>query len=480
MHKHGFVRIIRAYAAGGEPGAHGTVAGRQGEIMQRTVWKTVALGAGLLVLFCAPASADTYLVTSCHDPSGAPNAALGWVAAATSGGVTSNSCAAANGGLMAALPDAKPSGNATASWRFNAPAGTRIVRVSARRATVGLAGATTEQNDIAYVMATNNQTLESCAPAATASSCVADLTAPIDKQGLDGTFAEIRVLCTNAGRTCTRPIGVAATHMWVGLEDPTAPAVANPRVVDDGDVSGRLRVSYDAADVGGGLYRTIVKVDGQVAQALPLGPAPCSDVNPGDADPFQFNVPVPCPLALAAQQAAVDVKTLAAGPHGVELAVQDAAGNEKTVFGPVEFPKLNATIGPGGDGNSGSSAGGVTQAQALRGRLRMWFVKARNRGRSYTSRYGTRVVTRGVLRTRSGRGIQGARIDVYHIRNGKRKLLKTGLKSRAKGALTLILPVNVDTRTIEFDYRALRPGPITSSQRLRLTVLRKGRIFHRR
>jgi hypothetical protein len=446
--------------------------------MLRSVLMALGLGLGLLVLAPAGAGADTYLVTSCHDPSGAPNAAAGWVAVATSGGVTGNGCTTANGGLTAALPDANPSGNATANWRFNAPAGTRIVRVSARRVTFGLAGPTVEQNDIAYVMATNSQTLETCAPAATGSSCIADLTAPIDKQGLDGTFVEMRVLCTNAGRTCTRPLAVAATHLWVGLMDPAAPVVANPRVVDDGDQSGTLRVGYDAADVGGGLYRTIVKVDGKIAQAVPLGTAPCADVNPGDDDPYQFNVPVPCAATITGAQAAVDVRSLPPGPHGVELAVEDAAGNATSVFGPVEFPKLNANIGPGGNGNSGSS-GGVTQAEALAGRLRMWFVKARNRGRSYTSKYGTRVVTRGVLRTRSGKGIQGARIDVYHIRNGQRRLLKTGLKSRSGGKLTLILPINVDTRTIEFDYRALRPGPVTSTQRLSLKVLRKGRVFHR-
>jgi hypothetical protein len=111
----------------------------------------------------------------------------------------------------------------------------------------------------------------------------------------------------------------------------------------------------------------------------------------------------------------------------------------------------------------------------------MWFVKARRHGRRYTSKLGMRVVTRGVLRGRDGRGIQGARIDVYHMRKGKRgTLLKTGLKSREGGQLTLILPLNVDTRTIEFAYRALRPGPITSRQRLHLTVLRKGKVYHRR
>lgn len=444
--------------------------------MQRPVWKAVALAAGLLVFAPAAASADSYLVTSCHDPSGAPNPAVGWVASSTPGGVTANSCTAADGGLSAALTEPQPNGNATANWRFDAPPGTRIVRVSAKRTTLGL-GPSTEPQDISYLMRTDTALLESCAPSPT-SSCVADLTTPIDKQGLTGAFAEFRVLCTNAGSVCSRRLAVQATHMWVGLEDPAPPVVANPKVLDDGDRSGTLRVSYDAADAGGGLYRTIVKVDGQVAGAIPLGAPPCADVFPTDNDPFQFNVPVPCPPAVAGAIASVDVKALPAGPHGIEFAVEDAAGNQTTVFGPIEFPKLNANIGPSGNGNSGSSAG-VTAAQALTGRLRMWFVKARNRGRRFTSRYGTRVVTRGLLRTRTGRGIQGARIDVYHIRNGKRKLLKTGLKSRAGGKLTLILPINVDTRTIEFDYRALRPGPITSQQKLRLRVLRKGRLFHR-
>jgi len=441
--------------------------------MQRSAWKALAIAAGSLVFAPAAASADSYLVTSCHDPGGESNAAIGWVPANTAGGLTANTCAAPTGGLSAALMAPLPPGNATANWRFDAPGGTRIVRISARRTTVGL-GPSTEPQDISYLMRTNDQLLEVCAPAPD-SSCVANLTAPLDKQGLSGTYVEFRVLCTNAGAACTRPIGVQASHLWVGLEDPTPPTVANLKVLDDGDVSGTMRVSFDAADLGGGVYRTIVKVDGQTTTAIPLAAAPCADVYPTDTDPYQFNVPVPCPSAVAGALAAVDVKSLPAGPHGVEIAVEDAAGNQTTVFGPVEFPKLNAASGPAANGGSGK----VTQAEALNGRLRMWFVKARNRGRRYTSTYGTRVVTRGFLRTRRGRGIQGARIDVYHIRNGKRRLLKTGLKSRAGGALTLILPINVDTRTIEFDYRALRPGAVTSSQKLTLGVLRKGRIFHR-
>ena len=425
--------------------------------------------AALLLLLPAVASGDTYLVTSCHDPGGQPNAAAGWVPLSTPGGVTANTCAS-NGSLTAALPALAPAGNSTANWRFTAPPATRIVRVSAQRKTAGL-GPSTEAKDVAYLMETDNALLESCEPSLT-SSCVGNLTAPLDKQGLNGRHVEMRVLCTNAGATCTRPVGVEASHLWVALEDALPPVVANARTIDDGESSGTLRVSFDALDVGGGLYRALVKVDGKITQAIPLGPPPCSDVAPTDLDPYQFNVPVPCPATVNDATATVDVRSLSAGPHGVEIAVEDAAGNQTAVLGPIEFPKPNVLTGSSAD----------VQA-ALSGRLRMWFVKSHTRDRrSLTSRFGHRVVTRGVLRTRGGRGIVGARIDVYHIRaDGKRRLVKTGLKSRAGGALTLILPNNVDTRTIEYAYRALRPGPITSRQRLRLTVRTKsGRIYHRR
>lgn len=142
------------------------------------------------------------------------------------------------------------------------------------------------------MISSEGQVLEDCTPGPT-SSCVDNLAAPLDKQGLNGSYVQFRVLCTNAGLACTRKLGVVATHLWTTLEDPLGPAVVNNRVIDDGQASGTLRVGFDAADVGGGLYRTLVKVDGRITQAIPLGPPPCNDVHPGDLDPYQFNVPVP-------------------------------------------------------------------------------------------------------------------------------------------------------------------------------------------
>lgn len=429
-----------------------------------------ACAVGLLALAPSAASADSYTVTSCHDPGGAPNAAAGWVPAHSGDGLTANTCGVPGGGLSAALVTANPHGDSTANWRFNAPADTRVVRVVAQRATFGL-GPSLEPQDISYLMRTDTALLESCAPSPT-SSCVADLTNPLDKQGLNGSMVEMRVLCTNAGATCTRPLAVNATRMYVALEDKLAPVVSKFHVTDDGDSSGKLGVRYDAADRGGGVYRTVTKVDGKVTKATPVGGAPCADVAPGDSDPYQFNVPVPCPAAVKDAAGTVNVKDLPPGPHGVEIAVEDAAGNQAAVLGPVEFPKLN--------GPTGSGVNGETISSIMHAKVRMWFDRAPKHGKRYTSRAGTRVLTRGVLRSSKGHGIQGARIDVYHVlRNGKRRKLKTGLKTRAHGRLTLILPSDVDSRTIEYAFRALRPGPITSRVRLRLKVLKHGRVYYR-
>jgi hypothetical protein len=430
-------------------------------------FRLAAIAVGLLLLAPAGASAKSYVVFSCKDQTGKPNAAVGWIASASGEGVASNTCAN-NGPLLAHLNSATPSGTANSQWLFNAPPGTHIVRVVAHRTTLGFVRPAPAQ-DVAYLMTVDEQALERCQTAQDL-NCASDLTGFIDKPGLTGRQIKFRVLCTDVGGACQRTANVRISGVWVALEDPKGPAVANARI-DTGETSGTLRATFDAADVGGGVYRTLIKVDGNIAQAIPMGPAPCTDVNPADADPYQFDVPTPCPGVVRGAAAAVDVRSLPPGPHVVEIAVEDAAGNQTSVLGPTEFPKPNVASGTAAD-----------REAALTGRLRMWFVKSRTRNRTrYTSRYGTRVVTRGVLRSSTGRGIVGARIDVYHIRrDGTRRLVKTGLKSRGRGRLTLILPLNVDTRTIEFAYRALRPGPITSRQRLRLTVrTRSGRVYHR-
>jgi hypothetical protein len=118
------------------------------------------------------------------------------------------------------------------------------------------------------------------------------------------------------------------------------------------------------------------------------------------------------------------------------------------------------------NGNVGSESG----PRATCGHLTMYF--GANHASSLTDTYGERQVTRGRVVSCGAHpeGIVGARIDVIHIVDGKR-LVKTGLRSRAGGALTLILPLNLTSREIEFDYRGkLDSLNVTSKRVLKLTV----------
>jgi hypothetical protein len=437
--------------------------------MIRSPWRLAALAAAIVTFAAAAtASADTYSVYSCKGPTGVPNAATGWGATTPTGvGHVSNACP--SGGPLSASIDLDPSGTASATWIFSAPIDTSLVRFAAQRHTTGVVQGT-QPNDVQYLLSTNQGTLESCAVSDT-SPCSADLTGAISKEGLDAAWAQFRVFCTNVGFNCTRALRVDFDTLQVGLKDAVAPGVSGAKVLDSGDKSGILTVGYNATDRGGGVYRAVVSVDGKALAVQPLGGADCTDANPNDADAFQFLVPVPCPGAVNGVVTKVNYRSLPAGPHGIEIAVQDAAGNTTSVFGPVQFPKLNAENAP-------STPQGVKRL--LNAKLKVWFVK--NRTKKFTSRYGQRVVTRGRLLDSAGKPVRGARIDVFHrLRStGHKRLLKTGLKTRADGRITLILPLNVDTRGIEYDFRAVRPGKITSRQILRLDVRRGGETFIRK
>jgi hypothetical protein len=122
------------------------------------------------------------------------------------------------------------------------------------------------------------------------------------------------------------------------------------------------------------------------------------------------------------------------------------------------------------NGNIGSSTG----PQATCGHITMYFVA--NHTKTLSDIYGQRQVTRGRIVScgTHPKSIVGARIDVIHVIHGTRHLIKTGLRSRPGGLLTLILPLNLTSRSIEYDYRGkLSSTHITSQQVLHLTVKTK-------
>jgi hypothetical protein len=105
---------------------------------------------------------------------------------------------------------------------------------------------------------------------------------------------------------------------------------------------------------------------------------------------------------------------------------------------------------------------------------------AGNHKASFRSRYGRRAVVRGRIVNCKGQSIVRARVDVIHVVKGKRHLIKTGLRSRAGGKLTLILPSNIKTRDLRFEYRGnLLSTKVTARSKLHITVRnRHGKVLH--
>lgn len=98
-------------------------------------------------------------------------------------------------------------------------------------------------------------------------------------------------------------------------------------------VRGVVGIGFDAADAGGGVYRSILELDGaEVARTvINENGGRCGDVEPATVDPYEFAAPLPCPLA-AAGSVEFDSATLTDGTHTLTLRVEDAAGNLSTAL----------------------------------------------------------------------------------------------------------------------------------------------------
>jgi hypothetical protein len=123
-----------------------------------------------------------------------------------------------------------------------------------------------------------------------------------------------------------------------------------------------------------------------------------------------------------------------------------------------------------GNGNIGSANGPLAHCGHLQTVL-----FTNNKKASLSQRYKghDRVVIRGRLISCGSRpqSIIGAKIDVVHVINGVRHATKTGVKTRAHGRFTLILPRNIRTRSIEFNYRGdLNKSRIISRKTLHYTL----------
>ncbi len=262
----------------------------------------------------------------------------------------------------------------------------------------------------------------------------------------------------------TTTLGVRAANAQV-----SAMCVAGSPVLDGSSETTGLTI--------GGQEVPIEQAAQQLAQQLaPLG----------DVVDLKFDEQVRTGHSLAIN--ALHLKVLsAAGTPVLELiaGVANVAYNGKVCDPTGQTPtgpgSNGANSGNGGNASANSAGSHSLLANGVRGstcgKLTMYF--SANHKRSLTSRLGRRQVVRGRIVNCAGHSIVRARIDVIHVlKNGKRKLVKTGLRSRDGGKLTLILPLNLKTRDLRFEYRGnLLSTKVTSRSTLHINVRnRKGKL----
>jgi len=336
-----------------------------------------------LLLPAASASAGTYTVHSCQTPSGRFVGDEGWMALA--GSPSPNR----DGGLIeTCTSDGRPmtirfgelewpvEPGVGRTWQFSAAPNTTITSASLAR-TFEIAWIIEDElYGRGYVVDAWHDEDEAAHRlefrAAPWGGSIDSSSAGTHVTGTNGSWESVsfRLRCweVNGEALCAPfPASLSLSRATFVLSDAHAPSGS---VDVDGlgeAVRGAAAIGVEASDAGGGVYRAIVSVDGhEVArEVLDANGGRCGDVEPGNADAYEFAAPRPCPLS-AAGTVALDTRGLRDGQHQLRVAVEDAAGNA-TVLHDAPFTTRNgpvATAAPRIGGGSAARVGDLLTAIA--------------------------------------------------------------------------------------------------------------------
>jgi hypothetical protein len=209
-------------------------------------------------------------------------------------------------------------------------------------------------------------------------------------------------------------------------------------------LDGAAAVTVSATDVGGGVARFEVVVDG-----MPIATEPVDDLYPSCRVPFVALVP--CPSSVA-RSFAFDTSAVSNGGHRVQIAAVDAAGN-RTYSAPVDVRIANGAEPNGAGASRGARL--VARFAPKRGRL------GRDRARV---RFGSTREIRGRLVDAGGAPIANARLDVLATNRhpGARQVREGVVTTRADGVFRYRPPPG-PSRRFELAYRAFSLDPDPSA-----------------
>lgn len=400
----------------------------------------------------------TYKVHGCRTSSGAVAPTGGWFAGSVGQWVTAEDDCASGGGLTVALnPNIAHPTNAEAKWTFVAAPNTRVVAFSGHRAaSVGIGQ---DFGSPGVMLGVDSGFLErciwyyGCSGEGSFGGWAASGNA-FSFTGFDSSAVYFAAVCGGGGQCPAENPSALATlfRSEVTLLDPFDPQPSAPSgsLVANATHRGTEAITFNATDQGGGVYRTIVAMDGKAVseQAIAENRSTCADAEPGNGDPNEFFEKQPCKLSVNAT-VGVDTTRVPDGDHTIRVTVLDAAGNIATVYGPSSFRVDNrgeAASSATGQAN-GSNASDVAH-------LRIWFVDSRSR--VHTSAFGRRVVIRGRLVNERDEGIGNASLTAvrrgiaYRLRRDKVMTLRT----KSDGSFGLILAKTASSHTLRVGYRS--------------------------
>jgi hypothetical protein len=420
--------------------------------MAATATLVTSLGPG-----AAAGAAASYDVWSCRDPAGAPvrsgDDAGGWRSATyktnVAGGFVLEDQCPRGGSLNASLASSnvQPAG-ANLSWRFAAPPSTSITRYEIDMDGF-VRGVTDADGDFGDLVVVRDGAVDPNYDFRWHGYAGHGPVARDMRRWTGSPVGGFALFAACSGQVmpwsceADRKAGVAAFSVYrstVTLEDREAPAVIAPATGDavtNTTWAGPTGISFGATDQGGGVYRMGIEVDGQVLSTVNLAGDPCR-AWPGTERTFL--APKPCPSSVGGVST-FDTKDLPEGVHTVRVLVEDAAGNQATVYGPTTKRLRKTDPGP----NNGTPA--VDQA----------IIKAAWEGRESDLRsikYNQQPVLRGQLLTAAGQPIRDAFVRVTITRDARNSppFERESLTTNSEGRFRWRMPKGSSSRRIQLAY----------------------------
>jgi hypothetical protein len=284
------------------------------------------------------AHAASYTQFSCQRPDGSMAPTDGWSAVTSLGGYTMD-CSGTHNVLIAALPAGTNPAGAMAAWTWSGRGDVTLRGFTVRREVQGSesvgAGTTVYRLNSPTIAYAGPDVREQCH---SRFGCRGIPLSDITVAGLNGGAIFVMLDCAIAAcqdADGTGPIVVDVYSATLTLGDDILPRFSDVAgsLTSARPIWGVAELTYRASDVGGGVYRHRLIIDGKpvVEEIADANEGRCRDALPGAGSDYEFDYTVPC-RGSTAGRIVFDLNAESVGRHDIEASIEDAAGNRRSIY----------------------------------------------------------------------------------------------------------------------------------------------------